>query len=134
MKKIALCFFTLIAITATGFAENLLLDNKTSYPSKDQKSKIAVQWASSGKEVDESNQAVIFGSKQNPDTIQMITQKGKIKLNIPEKAEYFRVLAWSTGEEEPDLLTNWVEIKPNKTYKLQTDHLVPSVLMLGTGC
>lgn len=133
MKKIILLAFSLL-VTTMGFAENLILENQTSYPIKDQKSQIAVQWANSAKEVDDDNKAVIDGVKLNPDTLQILTQTGSIKLTIPEKAEHFRVLVWSTGEGEPDLLTNWVDIVPNKTYTLKTDHLVPSVLMLGTGC
>ena len=131
MKKIAL-FFILIA--ATGFADNLALDNQTGYPLKNQKSKIAIQWATSAKEVEEGNSAVIQGLKLKPDTLQPLTQPGTALLTIPKKAQYFRVVAWSKGEGEPDLLTNWVDIVPNKTYTLKSDHLIPSVLMLGTGC
>lgn len=134
MKKIALFFLSLFVVAATGFAENLVLENQTSYPAKNQKSKMAVQWATSAKEVDEGNNAVIQGSKLNPSTLQVLTKPGKVNLSIPKQAEYFRVLVWSKGEGEPDLLTNWVDVVPNKTYTLKTDHLVPSVLMLGTGC
>ncbi len=123
-------FFILLA--ATGFAENLVLENQTSYPAP--KSKIAVQWANSAKEVDECNKAIIYGLKLNPATFQALTQSGKINLDIPKNAAHFRVLVWSKGEESPDLHTNWVDVVPNKTYKLQTDHLVPSVLMSGSGC
>ncbi len=134
MKKTMLFFLWLIVVSATGFAENLVLENQTPYPSKNQKSKIAVQWATSAKEVDEGNNALLHGLKLNPDTMQVLTQSGKISLSIPKKAEYFRVLAWSKGEGDPDFHTNWVEIVPNKTYTLKADHLVPSVLMSGTGC
>ncbi len=111
-----------------------MLENQTPYPLKNQKSKIAVQWANSGKEVDEGNHAMMHGLKLNPETLQVITHSGKVYLNIPKKAEYFRVLAWSKGEGDPDLLTNWVDVQPNKTYTLEADHLVPAILMLGTGC
>jgi hypothetical protein len=129
MNKVVLFFLTLCA---TGFAENLVLENQTPYPSK--KTKIAVQWATNGREVDEGNHAIMQGTKLNQKTLQVLKQTGKVDLSIPKKAEYFRVLAWSKGEGEPDLVTNWVEIVPNKVYKLATDHLVPAVLMLGTGC
>ena len=134
MKKIALFFLSLLVVATTAFADNLVLENQTSYPVKNQKSKMAIQWATSAKEVDAANNAVINGTKLNPKTLQVLTQTGKVNLNIPSKAEYFRVLVWSKGEGEPDLLTNWVDIVPNKTYTLKADHLVPSVLMSGTGC
>ena len=134
MKKIALCFLCLCFIAATGFAENLTLDNQSTYPMKHQNSKMAVQWASSAKEIEEGNQALMHGSKLNPSTLQAITKPGKIKLSIPKNAEYFRVLTWSKGDGDPDFNTNWVNIVPNKTYTLEEDHLVPSVLMSGSGC
>ncbi len=132
MKKIMLCL--LLALTTAGFAESLVLENQTAYPLKNQKSKIAIQWASSAREVEDQNQAVTHGSELKSSSVQTLNQAGKVKLSIPAKAEYFRVLAWSKGEGKPDLLTNWVEIVPNKTYTLKADHLVPVVLMSGTGC
>lgn len=134
MKKIAVFFLTLLAVATTGFADQIVLENRTSYPMKNQKSKIAVQWASTAKEVDEANKALMYGTALKPDTVEVFNQTGKIKLSIPKKAEYFRVLAWSKAEGDPDLHTNWVEIVPNKTYTLEADHLVPAVLMSGTGC
>ncbi|HSW87123.1 MAG TPA: hypothetical protein VLG49_06460 [Rhabdochlamydiaceae bacterium] len=134
MKKIMLFFLPLLVIATTGFAENLVLENQTAYPSKNPKSKIAIQWASTAKEVDESNKALMYGLKLNPRTLQVLTQTGTVNVRIPKNIGYFRVLAWSKGEGDPDLLTNWIEIVPNKTYTLESDHLVPSVLMLGTGC
>ena len=134
MKKMMLFLLSLIAVTTAGFADNLVLQNQTSYPIKNQPSKMAVQWATSAKEVNEANLAVTHGAKLNPGTLQTLNQAGKVNLNIPKKAEYFRVLVWSKGEANPDLLTNWVEIVPNKTYTLEADHLVPTVLMAGTGC
>ncbi len=133
MKKFLLSTTLLFAMT-TGFAENLTLVNRTSYPARNQPSKIAVQWADSAKEVQENNQASLSSAALNPNTLQQLTKSGKIKLNIPGNAEYFRVLVWSKGDGEPDLLTNWVDAVPNKTYKLKTDHLVPAVLMPGAGC
>ncbi|MBX9924146.1 MAG: hypothetical protein K2Y01_08565 [Rhabdochlamydiaceae bacterium] len=133
MKKISLFFFSILLAT-TGFAESFVLDNQTSYPDTNLKSKIAVQWANSAKEVDENNKAMIHGEPLTPNSIQNISKSGKTTLTIPDKAEYFRILAWSKNTEEPDLLTNWIDIVPNKTYTLETDHLVPAVLMSGTGC
>ncbi len=125
MKKKILFFLTLIA---AGFADNIVLENQTS------KSKIMVQWASTAKEVDDDNKAILNGDKPNPSTLQLLTKTGKVNVSIPKNAEYFRVLAWSKDQEDPDLLTNWVDVVPNKTYTLQADHLVPLVLMAGTGC
>ncbi|HEX2579330.1 MAG TPA: hypothetical protein VHK67_02885 [Rhabdochlamydiaceae bacterium] len=130
MKKIML--FLLLA--TTGFAENLVLENQTSYPTQNQKSKIAIQWATSAKEVDECNKAIMYGLKLNPATFQVLTQPGNVSLNIPKNAACFRVLVWSKGEGSPDFHTNWVDVLPNKTYTLKTDHLVPSVLISGSGC
>lgn len=131
MKKIIVFFLSLLAVTVNGFADTILLENQTTHP---QKSKMAIQWASSAKEAEESNQAIMFGKKLNPQKLQFIDQSGNVEVNIPEKAEYFRVLVWSSEEKEPDLLTNWVDVVPNKKYPLKQEHLVPSVLMSGTGC
>ena len=134
MKKTMLFFFSLFAFATGGFADNIVLDNQSAYPMKNQKSKIAIQWASSAKEVEEGNSVVIHGGKLNANSMEAITQSGKINLTIPKKAQYFRILAWSKGEGEPDLLTNWVDVVPDKTYTLKADHLSPAILMLGTGC
>jgi hypothetical protein len=132
-KYFTLLFLSLLFLSTTCFA-NIVLENQTSHPIKNQKSKIAIQWATSAKEVDEANKAIIYGTSLNPATFQYLTQSGKTDVKTPEKAEYFRVLVWSKGEGEPDLLTNWVDIVPDKTYTLKPDYLVPSVLMSGTGC
>jgi len=134
MKKITSFFLILLFLATTCFAENLVLWNQTSYPNKNQKSKIAVQWASTAKEVSESNNASIQGLDLNPDSMQVLPQGGKINLSIPDNAEYFRVIVWSKGGKDPDYLTNWVDVVPNKTYELKADHLTPSVLMTGMGC
>lgn len=129
MKKL---FLLMLLLSAVGFAENLVFDNQTSYPGKG--SKMMVQWASSAKEVEEGNQAVMHGAKLNNKSLRMITHSGKNNISIPKKSEYFRVLIWSMNTIDPDLLTNWVEVVPNKTYTLKDDLLVPSVLMSGMGC
>jgi hypothetical protein len=129
-----LCLIVAFLFGSNGFADSLVLENLTSYPRQNQNSKIAIQWAYSAKEIEEGNQAIVAGAKLNPKTIQPLTRSGKIKITIPQKAEYFRILAWSKEGEEPDFHTNWVEIIPNKTYTLKADHLVPSVLMSGMGC
>jgi hypothetical protein len=127
-------FFALLAITATGFAESFVLENQTNYPDQDKKSKISLQWASSAKEVDENNKLMLHEGKVHPDTLQPLAQSGKIEVTIPEKAQYFRVVAWEPGKSDPDFVTNWIDIVPDKTYTLETDHLVPVVLMAGSGC
>ena len=132
MKKITLFFFSLLVIAATGFAECITLDNQTSYPKET--SKIAVQWATSVKDVQDANQAIMQGTKMKPGSLQIITQLGTVKLSVPNNAQHFRVLVWTKGNGEPDLLTNWVDITPNKSYILKDDQLIPSVLMPGSGC
>ncbi len=132
--KTTLLFFLSLLVSAAAFAESFTLDNLTSYPMKEKHSKIAVQWASTAQEVQQANQAILNGSSLDPKTLQTLNQTGKINLTIPDHAEYFRILVWSKSEEEPDLHTNWVEIIPNKTYTLTPAHLVPTVLMAGSGC
>ena len=132
--KIMLFFLSLLIVASTGFADNFVFDNQTSYPVQNQKSKIAIQWASSAKEVAEANEAFINGNGLNAGTVQAITRPGKSNITIPKKSEYFRVLVWSNGQGDPDYLTNWVDVVPNKTYTIKSDDLVPSVLMTGMGC
>ena len=127
MKTIALFF-----LTTTLFAESITLDNQTSYPAK--QSKMAVQWANSAREVDDDNKALMYGKKLNPKTLQPISQTGKIKLTLPNKAQHFRVLVWSERSQEPDYTTNWIDITLDKTYTLENDYLIPVVLMSGSGC
>ncbi|MBS0606743.1 MAG: hypothetical protein JSR57_07325 [Verrucomicrobia bacterium] len=134
MKKIALLIFSLLAIATTGFADVIYLDNQSPYPNINEKSKLAIQWAASAKEVDAANQATMHGQKLDPKTVQVVNDLGKVKLTVPEKAEHFRVLVWSNGQGEPDLHTNWVDVVPNKIYTLKTDHLIPVLLMIGMGC
>jgi hypothetical protein len=126
MKKILL----FLALATASFAETITLDNTSTYPNG--KSKISVQWASSAKEVEEETQALLRGAA--PNKLQPVTQSGKVKVTVSSAAAYFRILVWSKGSGQPDLLTNWVEIVPNKTYKLDGDHLFPAVLMSGSGC
>lgn len=130
-NRSAIILFGLILARA-GFAENLTLDNETGYPTK--KAKISVQWVTTAQEVSDGNHAATHGLDLNQGTIQSIIQAGKVSLSIPKNATYFRVLLWSKGNGTPDYLTNWVEAIPNKTYTLTTEHLVPTVLMIGMGC
>lgn len=133
MTKIIVFFLSIFVATA-GIAENFTLNNQSPYPIEMQHSKIALQWATSARDTDENNNRLQQGVKLNPDTLRVLTQHGKINLTLPEKAEYFRVIVWSKGVGEPDFLTNWVNIVPNKTYTLNEDHLVPVTLMSGMGC
>ena len=133
MKKI-LRFLGLFLISHAVFAENVILENQTPYPTQTPKSKIAVQWAASAQEVQESNEASVSGSQLKQGMLLPLTQSGKTTLNVPNNAMYFRVVVWSQGKDEPDFLTNWVDVVPNKTYVLKTDNLIPSVLILGAGC
>src|SRR5947199_40466 len=78
MKMKLLILFVLFA-QASVFAENIVLDNRSGYPQKNQKSKIAVQWAVTAREVDEANKAIMHGYQMKPETFQDITQGGKIE-------------------------------------------------------
>lgn len=133
MKKCMISLLLLL-VCSTGFTESMVLNNETIYPLKKQNTKIAIQWAISAKEMQEANKALLYGLKLNPNTMQMISKSGKMLVNIPKNAGYFRVLAWSKAEENPDLLTNWVDVVVNKIYLLHNDQLVPAVLMSGAGC
>ncbi len=119
-------------LTTTLFAESITFDNQTRYPAK--QSKMAIQWAHSAREVDQLNQALMNGEQINPAALQNISQKGKMKLTVPKKAELFRVIVWSEGAVEPDYTTNWIDITADKTYMLENDYLIPVALMSGTGC
>lgn len=133
MKKMML-FFLSILVAPTGFTESFVLNNQAFNPATNYKSRIAVQWAASTKEIEESNNRLQKGSALNPNTLRVLTQIGQNNLDIPQKAEYFRVLWWSKGTKNPDFFTNWVDIESNKTYTLKKEHLIPFVLMTGTGC
>ena len=133
MKKTVL-FFLLTLVVPTGFTESLMLNNQALNPTNNHKSTIAVQWATSAKEIEESNNRLQNEIKLSQDTLRVITQTGKNKLDIPQKAEYFRVLVWSKSTGTPEFITNWIDIELNKTYTLNKEHLVPFILMRGTGC
>ena len=96
MKRVLLFLLTL---TAAGFAENLVLENLTTYPSKS--GKMAIQWAQTAKEVADENNAVIYGLTLNSAAFQVLVQPGKVNVNIPKKAEYFRLLVWTKGDGSP---------------------------------
>lgn len=129
MKNILL-YLCLSFMTSVALAD-ITLDNKTDYP---EKGKIAVQWSETAEAIQKANRHIVNGSTLDENSLNVLTQKGPIKLSPPNKAQYFRVVVWSTGKKFPDLLTNWVDIVPNKTYVLNPDLLVPAVLMSGTGC
>ena len=130
MKKWILIFF----FSSVIYADSIIFENQTSHPAKEMSSKIAIQWANSVREVHAYNEAVIQGLKLKSSSLKSLKQQGKFQLNIPKNAEYFRVLVWPKGSKEPKLLTNWVEIIPNKIYQLREDHLISSVLLFGLGC
>lgn len=127
-------FFLSLFLTLTAFGETFIFDNETGYPSGTTPSKIAIQWAASGKDIDEGNAAVLHQSPLNSTTMQPIQTTGIMTLTIPSEAKYFRILVWSTGTGNPDLLTNWIDLTPNKTYTLTAKQLTPAVLMSGMGC
>ncbi|HCU5991006.1 TPA: hypothetical protein ACK8SK_002213 [Legionella pneumophila] len=133
MNKILiyLCLYFMTSITLAG---KIVIDNKTNYPVKDNSRKIAVQWVTTVEATQKANKIIINGSKLDLSSLKIITQKGKTQLTLPNHSHYFRVVVWSTGKQQPDLLTNWVDIVPNKTYIINQDQLVPAILMSGTGC
>lgn len=133
MKKIVWFFFLILGIT-TAFADSFILNNQTPSLINNKKTKVIIQWVTSAKEVEENNTRLKQGKKLNPNSLQVLTRMGKINLNIPKNAEYFRVLVWSKGVSDPDFLTNWVDIVPKKIYTLNKDYLIPFVLMSGMGC
>ena len=133
MKKIVLFFFSLLA-AGVVFADSFVLTNQVNNTVKNKKFRIAIQWAASAKEVEESNRSIKQRIKLDPRSLLVLTQEGKINLAIPKNMEYFRVLAWSNDGAQPDLLTNWVDIIPNKTYTLNENQLTPLALMSGMGC
>ena len=87
MKKNIL-FFLSMFIGTTGFAESFVLNNTAPYPASNHTSKMAIQWATSARDVDDNNNIVRKGLTLNPDSLKVLTQVGSINLDIPKKAEY----------------------------------------------
>ncbi len=133
MNKI-LVYLCLAFMTSAVLANSIMLDNKTDYPEKAKQSKIAVQWADSAEAIQKANKIIINSSTLNLLSLNILPKKGQNQLTPPNHAQYFRVIVWSTNKQNPDLLTNWVNIIPNKIYVLSQDLLVPAILMSGTGC
>lgn len=133
MNKIIMIFFFFFLVNSS-YAEYFVLNNQAFNPRANQKSKIAIQWASASPEVMTSNKQVREGLKLSSKRLKFLNQKGNINLDIPKNAKYFRIVLWSKGGENADFITNWIDIVPNKTYTLNSDHLVPLALMAGTGC
>jgi hypothetical protein len=120
-------FALLLFFTTTLFADRFILQNETSF------TKIAVQWATSARMVQESNEALMQGDPLSKKDLYYPHEK-KATITIPKNFAYFRVLIWQSKEKLPDLLTNWVEIVPDKTYQLKEENLTPVLLMNGMGC
>lgn len=131
MKKTLFAFISSMLLAAAAYSANIVFDNETSYPNE---GKIAVQWAYNSQEMQDGNTAVLYekGLKQN--SVQFLNKNGKVTLPVPANALYLRVLVWAEGNENPDLVTNWVDIVPNKTYMIDDEHLFPPVLLTGSGC
>ncbi|PWY56005.1 hypothetical protein DGG96_08655 [Legionella qingyii] len=127
-------YLCLYFMASTALATSIVLDNKTNYPEKSNPGKIAIQWAASAEAIQENNKTIMNGSKLDLRSMMTLSQKGQIQLNIPNHAHYFRVVVWSTGKKKPDLLTNWVDIVPNKTYILNQNQLASAILLSGAGC
>lgn len=132
MKKIFLSLY-LSCMASVVLAKSIVLDNKTSYPQNS--NQIALQWASSAKEVQKFNQDILNGRPLTSKSFTMLSkQREKIQLSTPNNARYFRVVVWSSVKKEPDLLTNWVDIIPNKNYVVHQNQLIPRALIAGAGC
>lgn len=117
-------------MTASGFAATLTLDNTTIHPAPG--TELAIQWAYSAKGVDESNRALM--DNMDLRSVQKLKKTGTVRVTIPQGANYFRVLWWSKVGTRPDFHTNWVQATPGSKITLKQEHLVPNVLMYGTGC
>lgn len=133
MRKL-LTSFTLVLIAQTGLAHQIVLDNETNYPNNDRNVKIAIQWAVNAREMQIENRAITSGLPLDFKSLQVLNQSGKIAIDTPPHAEYFRVLVWSKGKNKPDLLTNWVGIVHKNKYILKQDQLIPASLVSGVGC
>lgn len=133
--KIIIKTILLSLITCTAFSTTFVIDNQTLNPIHRFKSNIAIQWANSAKDIERSDRNTKkMLQKDRSENLMFITQTGKIKVKLPEEAEYFRVLVWSGRIKTPSYITNWVNIVPNKIYTLNTEHLIPIVLTVGMGC
>jgi hypothetical protein len=118
-------FFSLI-FTAHLLADSLILENTTGH-------KIAVEWASSARIAQESNEALMQGEEISPSKLYS-PRDIKTTISIPKNASYFRVLVFQTKNGVPELLTNWVDVVSGKTYVLKEEHLTPVLLLNGIGC
>ncbi len=128
----ALFFSLTMLLSIAGFSHVITLDNQTPYPSSD--TTMTIQWAKSEKEIEKENKALLEGKPLDKARIKDVVSTGKVRIDLPKKAEYFRVLTWTKKRKTPEHHTNWVEVVPSKSYTLHADHLVPTVLMAGTGC
>jgi len=132
MKK-SLLFILFVWNVVPSWASSFIIDNQTQHS----QTKMTIQWAHSVKEIEDQKRSGqgIQSFKTLPFESQSLnSERGKATIIIPTKAEYFRILVWATHKNTPDFLTNWVDVVPNKTYTLETGHLVPVALMVGMGC
>ncbi|QLZ69269.1 hypothetical protein FOLKNPGA_02051 [Legionella sp. PC1000] len=79
MNKISV-YLCLYLTASISFATQIVLDNKTDYPAKDNRGKIAVQWVTSAEAINESNKTIINGSKLDLSSLKILSQKGKSSL------------------------------------------------------
>ena len=124
MKLLILSLF----FTTALFADRFTLENETPFRT------IAIQWASSARMAQESNEALL---QRNPLAVTDLyyPRQSKAAIPIPKNAAYFRVLVWDTAANAlPEFLTNWIEFIPGKTYLLKKEHLTPLLLINGMGC
>lgn len=133
MKKI-IVYACLSLVTSVALGHSIVVNNETNYPIEGKLGKIAVEWAASNIEIQNANKAIMQGKSLAPSSLKQLTQIGKNRLSLPDTARYFRIVAWSSNQREPDLLTNWVEVMPNKIYTIKQDELSEAALIFGSGC
>ena len=77
MKK-SILFLLCIAIVSTSFAEHVVLNYVTLNTHPRQKIKVAIQWATTAKEIDENDNIIRQGFELNLKTLKILTKLGKI--------------------------------------------------------
>ena len=93
-----------------------------------------MQWVVSAKAIQKANENTVRDLALNPGSLMFINQKGATRLDIPNKARYFRLVVWTSYKKKPDLLTNWVNIVANKIYVVNQNQLITKALAAGSGC
>lgn len=118
----------------TIFAHTITIDNQTHYPRKTSSERLMVQWAFTAESLHQENNTTPSTLSIDSKMLQSLNQKGVLELTTPDRAQYFRILLWSPLKKQPDLLTHWVTLIPNKKYTVMNAHLMPLIMLSGLGC